>query len=233
MAPTAEETAQTQLLVGLKFPEEAAKSIIKQGFVGLEELKELGDDEVENLCKIVRRPGGTKTSGTTRGATADPGTNVPMLAESNLKLACYFIMHKLDRVSREITREDVTLENVKALKDLKIPLEYVIRTSQEVPKAEDDPEDNYETPKEEMAKRAPHFVKVGGKDKPHPTFSANNQLVWEIIHQMSKILDMSRKIAALESKQKEAIAVDSDDETSQTGNRSNKALTKSSLRKKN
>ena len=205
MAPTAEETAQTQLLVGLKFPEEAAKSIIKQGFVGLEELKELGDDEVENLCKIVRRPGGTKTSGSTRGATADPGTNVPMLAESNLKLACYFIMHKLDRVSREITREDVTLENVKALKDLK-------------------------KEKEEMAKRAPHFVKVGGKDKPHPTFSANNQLVWEIIHQ---ILDMSRKIAALESKQKEAIAVDSDDETSQTGNRSNKALTKSSLRKKN
>lgn len=230
MAPTAEETAQTQLLVGLKFPEEAAKSIIKQGFVGLEELKELGDDEVENLCKIVRRPGGTKTSGLARGATADPGTNVPMLAESNLKLACYFIMHKLDRVSREITREDVTLENVKALKDLKIPLEYVIRTSQEVPKAEDDPEDNYETPKEEMAKRAPHFVKVGGKDKPHPTFSANNQLVWENIHQ---ILDMSRKIAALESKQKEAITVDSDDETSQTGNRSNKALTKSSLRKKN
>eukprot|EP00957_Ditylum_brightwellii_P090613 6901083-Ditylum_brightwellii.AAC.1 len=42
-----------------------------------------------------------------------------MLAESNLKLACYFVMHKLDRVSREITREDITLENVKALKDLK------------------------------------------------------------------------------------------------------------------
>ena len=271
MAPTAEETAQTQLLVGLKFPEEAAKSIIKQGFVGLEELKELGDDEVENLCKIVRRPRGTKTSGSARGATADPGTNVPMLAESNLKLTCYFIMHKLDRVSREITREDVTLENVKALKDLKkeqdewkapdkdnyptimkknwphtfdelnefmadfvgksgIPLEYVIRTSQEMPKAEDDPEDNYETPKGEMAKRAPHFVKVGGKDKPHPTYSANNQLVWENIHQ---ILDMSRKIAALKSKQKEAITVDSDDETSQTSNRSNKALTKSSLRKKN
>jgi hypothetical protein len=48
-----------------------------------------------------------------------------------------------------------------------------------------------------------------------------------------QFLDMSRKIAALESKQKEAITVDSDDETSQTGNRSSKALTKSSLRKKN
>eukprot|EP00957_Ditylum_brightwellii_P105454 8039300-Ditylum_brightwellii.AAC.1 len=64
-----------------------------------------------------------------------------------------------------------------------------------------------------MAKRVPHFVKVGGKDKPHLTFSANNQLVWEIIYQISKILDMSRKIAVLESKQKEAIAVDSNDKT--------------------
>eukprot|EP00957_Ditylum_brightwellii_P189064 14392587-Ditylum_brightwellii.AAC.2 len=42
-----------------------------------------------------------------------------MLAENILKLACYFIKHKIKGVSRTITQEDVTLAKVQALKNLK------------------------------------------------------------------------------------------------------------------
>eukprot|EP00957_Ditylum_brightwellii_P056159 4257257-Ditylum_brightwellii.AAC.1 len=51
---------------------------------------------------------------------ADHRTSVPLLAENNLTLACYFIKHKMERVSRTITMEDMTLEKVQALNNLKI-----------------------------------------------------------------------------------------------------------------
>eukprot|EP00957_Ditylum_brightwellii_P171084 13024224-Ditylum_brightwellii.AAC.2 len=55
MAFTLELTTKTELLEKLKFPDSASKSIVDQGFVELKELKELG---VQNLCKIIRNPGG-------------------------------------------------------------------------------------------------------------------------------------------------------------------------------
>eukprot|EP00957_Ditylum_brightwellii_P154331 11744603-Ditylum_brightwellii.AAC.1 len=63
MALTPEETTQMELLKRLKFPASASRAIVDQGFVKLKELKELRDVEVENLCKIIIKPGGTKSSG--------------------------------------------------------------------------------------------------------------------------------------------------------------------------
>eukprot|EP00957_Ditylum_brightwellii_P159143 12112020-Ditylum_brightwellii.AAC.2 len=41
-----------------------------------------------------------------------------------------------------------------------LPLEYVVRTSDEIPPGEDDPETSYPSPEEDMARRAPHFHEV-------------------------------------------------------------------------
>eukprot|EP00957_Ditylum_brightwellii_P138326 10543036-Ditylum_brightwellii.AAC.1 len=87
MALTPEQTTQMELFNMLKFPDSDSRSIVDQGFVGLKELKELGGTEVENLCKIIRKPGGTRSAGSSSRSTADHGSSVPMLAENNLKLA--------------------------------------------------------------------------------------------------------------------------------------------------
>eukprot|EP00957_Ditylum_brightwellii_P115934 8842835-Ditylum_brightwellii.AAC.1 len=75
---TPEETTQMELLNRLKFPDSASRAIVNQGFVGLKELKELRDVEVENLCKIIIKPGGTKSSGSSSRSIADHGSSVPM-----------------------------------------------------------------------------------------------------------------------------------------------------------
>ena len=56
----------------------------EQGIDDMDELGVLTDTEVENLCKVVRRPGGANTAG-----VANPGHAVSLRAENNLKLACY------------------------------------------------------------------------------------------------------------------------------------------------
>eukprot|EP00957_Ditylum_brightwellii_P002762 212147-Ditylum_brightwellii.AAC.1 len=85
MALTPEQTAQMELLKRIKFPDSASKAIVNQVFVGLKELKELGDTDVENLCKLIRKPGGTKLSGSSSRLTTDHGSSVPMLDEINMK----------------------------------------------------------------------------------------------------------------------------------------------------
>ena len=66
-------------LCRLGFSAQAACDIIgDQGIDTLEELQIVDDKEVESLCKVVRKPGGT--SNTT-------GTVVSLRAEANLKMA--------------------------------------------------------------------------------------------------------------------------------------------------
>ena len=66
----------------------------EQGIDALLEVRNLEDANIENLCKVLRRPGGQNTSG-----NPDPGVKVSVRAEENLKLASYYCRHQ-ERVSR-------------------------------------------------------------------------------------------------------------------------------------
>jgi len=109
------------MLKGLKFSQGGADEVYAQGYEDLEELKDLLDEDITALCRIIRRPGGEVTVGTGAAATSktNPGVQVSMVAETNLKLACYYLRHNLDRVSRSVIRTDVTPDNIKKLKDMK------------------------------------------------------------------------------------------------------------------
>ena len=56
----AANAAMRQMFTRLGFTQAAAQAIVmEQGFDTLDEVKLLKDDEVESLCKVIRRPGGT------------------------------------------------------------------------------------------------------------------------------------------------------------------------------
>ena len=120
----------------LGFSNEAANYITSnqngQGMNSLAEFAVLTDDEVENLCKVVRRPGGMMQNpnaaappGADAAAAAaaaaqpaqipNPGLAVTLRAENNLKLACYFLRYK-ERTSRAVTADMITLASVRELR---------------------------------------------------------------------------------------------------------------------
>ena len=91
-----------------------------QGYSELSEFTQLTDEEVENLCKVTRRPGGTipNPNGGDPGQPDDipnPGMAVSLRAENNLKLMCYYLRFK-ERTSRVVTANDITLANIRALR---------------------------------------------------------------------------------------------------------------------
>ena len=82
----------------------------------LDEFGLLDDDEVVNSCKVVRRPGGTipNPDAGDPGQPNDipnPGLNVTLRAENNLKLMCYFVRFK-HRTSRDVAPAEITLNSV-------------------------------------------------------------------------------------------------------------------------
>ena len=92
-----------------------------QGLDSLDELKLLTDSEIESLCKVVRRPGGTMANPAAGAAgqpalIPNPGLPVQLRAELNLKLACYFLRYK-DRTSRDVLAADITLPNVREFRN--------------------------------------------------------------------------------------------------------------------
>ena len=105
----------------LGFTDEAANAITDtQGINDLAELELLTDSEVENLCKVVRRPGGEVAN--PNAAVGQPnnvpnhGTAVSLRAENNLKLACFFLKFRT-RTSRATTAAQITLDSVRVLRD--------------------------------------------------------------------------------------------------------------------
>jgi hypothetical protein len=98
------------MLERMGFTPEAAQLVTgDQGIDSVDELRNLDDDKASNLCRVLRRPGGTNAAG-----AADPGTKVSARAEDNLKLAIYYVKHQ-DRVSRTVNIGDITLTNVRKL----------------------------------------------------------------------------------------------------------------------
>ena len=79
----------------------------------LEELEVLTDSEVENLCKVCHRPGGTIPNPNVGVAgqpntIPNPGLEVSLCAENNLKLTCFYLRYK-KRTSRIVTAAEIDL----------------------------------------------------------------------------------------------------------------------------
>jgi hypothetical protein len=83
----------------------------EQRMDNLNEFRILTDDEVETLCKVLRRPGDTVGN----PPVPHPGFPVSIRAENNLKLTCYLLRYH-QRTSRSITPAEVTIDAVRALK---------------------------------------------------------------------------------------------------------------------
>ena len=113
----ADESRDMHVRIG--FSVEAADAIFqKHGYVTMTLLSQMDDKEVENLCKVLRRPGGgtTNTTGSGRSATsvtkANLGEEVSIVAEKRLKVVSFIARHFLERVSKPIDFSDVTTELV-------------------------------------------------------------------------------------------------------------------------
>ena len=105
------------------FSEVAAQALVEeQGMDTLEEIKLLTDDEIESLCKVIRRPGGTipQPAGAVAGAAAiaNPGVSVNQRAETHLKLLAFYLRHQA-RVSRVVQPADVTLDAIRTVRELR------------------------------------------------------------------------------------------------------------------
>src|SRR5688500_7751768 len=75
-------------------PAAALAMIDEQDMDSLEEFELLNDKQVEQLCTVVRKPGGTilNPQAAVAGQPAhiqNPGCSINFKAESNLKLMCY------------------------------------------------------------------------------------------------------------------------------------------------
>lgn len=111
-----------QLFQRMGFSQAAATAVVDdQGIDSLAELRILKDDEITNLCKIIRRPGGqiVNPGPQQQGQIPNPGISVSLRAENNTKLARYFITHRDLRISRPCQAGDVTLAAVRDLQTMK------------------------------------------------------------------------------------------------------------------
>ena len=119
-----EVNAVCTALVRIGFIDDAAQALIEQqGIDSLQEICILPDDEIYNLCKLLRRPGGTVPGAPGEGgapgaAVPNPGIQVSSRAETNLKLLAIFIRHKAC-TSRAVAPATVTLDNIRAMRELR------------------------------------------------------------------------------------------------------------------
>jgi hypothetical protein len=91
----------------------------EQGLDSLNEIKLLTDDEVESLCKVVRRPGGTIPGPNPGDAPVNnPGIPINLRAENHLKLLAFYLRHQ-DRIGRVPTVASITLDTVRELRELR------------------------------------------------------------------------------------------------------------------
>ena len=134
MEPAAIRTA----LARIGFVDAAAQALTEeQGIDSLDEIKILSDDDIANLCKLLRRPGGVVPGvvNAAGNAVPNPGIQVNARAETNLKLVAFFLRHKV-RTGRMVTPADVTLPSVRNLRELR-DFESTYKPSEDVPTIND------------------------------------------------------------------------------------------------
>jgi hypothetical protein len=111
--------AMRTMLQRIGFSAAASQVLVdEQGMDTLAEIQLLSDDEVESLCRVIRRPGGTFPGPNPNDApVSNPGTPVNLRAENHLKLFAFFLRHQ-DRVGRTTNVASITLETIRALREL-------------------------------------------------------------------------------------------------------------------
>ena len=101
------------------FTEAAAQAIVdEQNIDSLDEIKQLTDDEIESLCKVLRRPGGMLPAVGDAAPVQNPSITVNQRAKNHLKLTSFYIRHQY-RVSRVVTPPDITLASIRGIRDLR------------------------------------------------------------------------------------------------------------------
>jgi hypothetical protein len=109
--------------VRLGFSVDAARQITDgQNIDTLEEVKLLQDTDVSDLCKALKRPGGTipdpnQVAGAVGAAVQmipNCGVNVPAVAETYLKLTAYFLCHR-GRISHPVMAAEITIPTVRRM----------------------------------------------------------------------------------------------------------------------
>ena len=77
------------MYIRLGFSPEAAKLLIReQGLDNPDRLRVLTDKNVDDICNVMRKPGGKNANG-----TPDRGQQVSVIAQENLKLAAFLFHH--------------------------------------------------------------------------------------------------------------------------------------------
>ena len=80
----------------------------------MEEIDVLTYGEIDNLCKVIRRPGGINPITN----VANLGLKLSLRAKNNLKLSSFFRNHKI-RTGRVAVATGITVDNVRLLRYLK------------------------------------------------------------------------------------------------------------------
>jgi hypothetical protein len=107
------------VMTRIGFSEAAAQALVEdQDMNELKEIKLLSDDEVESLCKVIRRPGGTVPNPAGGVPIANPGVQVNQRAEGHLKLLAFYLCHQ-ERVSRKVNAPDLTLAVIRTVRELR------------------------------------------------------------------------------------------------------------------
>jgi hypothetical protein len=77
-----------------------------QNLSNMDNFLQLGDKDIETLCRVIRRPGGVNLVG-----NQNQGMQVSAMAETNLKQMVFQMIHSV-RVSRTVIYQDITLVSV-------------------------------------------------------------------------------------------------------------------------
>ena len=97
-----------QMFIHLGFSQAVATSIVNNhGIVTLTDLLHFEASDIDALCKNIQCPGGT-IQGRNNHQVPNPGMSVSTMAQSNLKLATFWIMHHLECVQHSTAPSDVT-----------------------------------------------------------------------------------------------------------------------------
>jgi hypothetical protein len=113
--------AMQTMFVRFGFTNAAVQVIVnEQGMDVLEEIELLTtDDEIEDLCKVIRQPGGV-IPGPNPGnpPVNNPGTPINLRAEKLLKLLALYLHHQ-KRISKVVNVANITLDSIRRLRELR------------------------------------------------------------------------------------------------------------------
>ena len=86
-----------------------------QNLSAVDDFLQLGDKDIETLCRVIRRPGGVNLAG-----NQNQEMQISAMAETNLKRMAFQMMHTV-RVSRTVVFPVITLVSVRWRRPIRTP----------------------------------------------------------------------------------------------------------------